>query len=312
MISVALATCNGSKYVLDFLQSLVSQDHPVGELIVSDDYSIDNTIQIVKNFSLVAPFPVRILRNNNKFGVAENFSRAILACSGSYIFLADQDDVWYPEKLRTLSQALDRSGVIAAFSDADVVDDKLLPLGYTMWDRVSFTPFEINKFELGMSFNVLLKHRVVTGATFAFNRELLMRAMPIPAGFPHDAWFGLMAASDDRLLALSKPLIAYRQHYSNAIGGRRRTFINEARTAFSIDRDNWYEVELRFWRAVAIRLGDHAPGSLQEKITHLETRADMHEQRLLRIPVILNELLKGRYRKYARNWGSVAIDLLVR
>ncbi|MCU0503713.1 MAG: glycosyltransferase family 2 protein, partial [Anaerolineae bacterium] len=47
------------------------------------------------------------------------------------------------------------------------------------------------------------------------------------------------------------------------------------------------------------------------KLDHLQTRANLPASRFLRIPFILREVVTGRYRRFARNWGSIAIDLLV-
>jgi hypothetical protein len=97
----------------------------------------------------------------------------------------------------------------------------MVPLGYSMWERVSFTRREQHRFASDGGFSVLLKHRVVTGATLAFKSHLRDIALPIPRDWPHDAWLAAIAAAGNprSLVAVGEPLIAYRQHDANVVGG---------------------------------------------------------------------------------------------
>lgn len=309
--SIALATCRGAHYLPGLLDSLAAQSLQPCELIAADDASEDETVALLETFATSAPFPVRILRSSRRMGVTDNFSRAIAACSSDFVALADQDDSWRTDKLEKLSAALETPGVQAAFSDAQVVDADLLPLGYTMWERVRFNAYEQARLARGEGFAVQLKHRIVTGATLAFHAELRDIALPIPASWPHDAWLSLLAAARGGLVAIPEPLIAYRQHADNLIGGRRKSFIQEMRAALTLDRVAWYQQEISLWRALAERL-PVTPAELLEKLAHLEARANLPTPRLLRGKGVLQEVLAGRYAKHARNWGSIAIDLLVK
>lgn len=311
-ISVALATCDGARYLPALLDSLIAQRRPPIELIACDDASNDGTTALLHSFAERAPFPVRIQRNPARLGVVANFSRAISACSGHCIALADQDDVWHADKLTRLSKALAEPSVLAAFSDANVVEENLDRLGYTMWQRIRFTLNEQRRMMQGNAFEVLLKHHIVTGATLAFKVSLRDTALPVPPGWPHDAWLALMAAAQGGLVAIPEPLIAYRQHGANLVGGMQKSWLSETRTALSLDRAGWYREELAQWRTLAERLGSHTPAVLEQKLTHLKARASLPAARWRRVPGIWRELMSGRYGRYARNWGSAAIDLLVR
>lgn len=316
-ISIALATCNGSRHLAALLDSLTAQTQLPGELVALDDASTDDTVAILEAFATTAPFPVRILSNPQRLGVSENFSRAIAQCRGDSIALADQDDVWRPDKLARLAAALMPSNVLAAFSDAEVVDAELAPLGYTMWQRVRLTPDELQRLENNQGFGVLLKHHIVTGATLAFRTALRDSALPIPPDWPHDAWLALIAAAQGQLVPLRQALVAYRQHDGNVVGGRRKPLRHQIREALKVDRGRWYGEELARWHALAARLEQcTTPGgigtALAGKIAHLEARAQLPAPRWRRLPGILNELHRGRYARYARNWGSIALDLLIK
>lgn len=315
--SIALAACNGARHLPGLLDSLAAQRLRPFELVAGDDASDDDTMPLLEAFAARAPFSVRILRNPQRLGVEGNFARVMAACDGDYIALADQDDVWRTDKLERLAQALAAPAVLAAFSDAEVVDAALAPLGYGMWRRVRFTPREQVRLANGKGFDVLLKHRVVTGATLALKVSLRDTALPIPPGWPHDAWLALLAAAQGGLSAVPELLIAYRQHGGNVVGGLRKPFGKAARAALALDRAAWYREELALWRALAARLeASAAPASaraaLADKIVHLEARAHLPAARWRRLPGVLREAAAGRYARYARNWGSIALDLLVR
>lgn len=316
-LSVALATYNGATYLSEFLDSLAAQQQTPYELVVSDDASTDATLAILERFASDATFAVRILRNTNRQGVVNNFARSIAACCGEVIALADQDDVWHPQKLTRLAQTLLPMEVQAAFSDAGVVDANLASLGYTMWHRVRFTQDEQARMERGEGFSILLKHSVVTGATLAFRSSLRDLALPIPEDWAHDAWLANIAAAQGTIIPIPEPLLAYRQHDSNVVGGRAKPRLHEIRAAFTINRTAWYRTELQRWEALSARIAladtsSSMRSSVLEKIRHLKLRADLPTARWRRVPLVLNEVLAGRYARYARNWGSIAIDLLVK
>lgn len=317
LFSVALATRNGAMYLQEFLDSLLAQTQPPRELIASDDASSDDTLAILESFAARAPFPVTILSNLVALGVENNFAQAIAACGGLAIALADQDDVWRPDKLARLSQSLSAPDTLAAFSDAEVVDARLQPLGYTMWQRVHFPAGEQVRFTQGDGFGILLKHAVVTGATLAFKAQIARAALPIPPGWAHDAWLALVATALGNVAALAEPLIAYRQHGANVVGGRRKSFYAEATAALKLDRAAWYVQELSHWHGLQDRLNtldisEQARQQLRDKLSHLETRAHLPAARWRRLPIVLDEIAGGGYTRFARNWGSVAIDLLLR
>jgi len=316
-ISVALATCDGARYLPALLDSLIAQRRPPIELIACDDASKDGTTALLQSFAERAPFPVRIQGNPARLGVVANFSRAMALCSGECIALADQDDVWHADKLARLSTVLSAPSILAAFSDANVVDENLHGLGYGMWQRVRFTRNEQERMMRSRAFEVLLKHQVVTGATLAFKVSLRDTAMPVPPDWPHDAWLAIHAAARGGLLPIDETLIDYRQHADNIIGGRKKSLLGEVLAALALDRTVWYREELARWQALAERLAltggaESARPALEEKISHLKARAGLPASRWQRLPGIWREIATGRYTRHARNWGSIAIDLLVR
>jgi glycosyltransferase involved in cell wall biosynthesis len=101
-----MATYNGARFIGEQLDSLARQTHPPAELVVSDDASADETLDIVRRFAERAPFPVRIHRNGERIRWTENHHRAAALSSGDWIAYCDQDDVWRADKLERVSAAI--------------------------------------------------------------------------------------------------------------------------------------------------------------------------------------------------------------
>lgn len=107
-VSVAMATYNGEKYLAEQLKSIADQDHLPSELVACDDGSTDRSLEILKDFSADAPFPVRIYTNEMNLGFSDNFLKSASLCKSELIAFSDQDDVWLPNKLKDALAAIDQ------------------------------------------------------------------------------------------------------------------------------------------------------------------------------------------------------------
>lgn len=314
-ISIAMCTCDGEHYLSEQLDSLLEQTCPPCELVVCDDVSQDESFAILESFANRAPFPVRLYRNPQRLGIGANFEQAIRICTGDVIALCDQDDVWLPNKLEKFAESF-AMGMDWVCCDAEVSDSDLKTLGYTLWQCVNFDHNERKAAREGRFFDVLIKHFVVAGATLAFKAQARNRLLPIPHGWHYDAWLAAVLAATGSGGLVEMPLQRYRQHYSNAVGATRRGLLSEARSAFSLDRDAYYQAEIARWSRLAAHLENRVPAhteaKLAAKLAHLRRRAALPVNRFARLPVVIAETVRGGYSRYARNWGSIAFDLLVR
>ena len=314
--SVALCTCDGIAHLKEQIASLYKQSYLPSELTVCDDASVDNTVSLIESLSTDAPFPIRIHKNKNRIGVRENFEQVIKNASGNIIALCDQDDVWLPEKLETFEKAFE-DGADWVCCDAEVVNEKLVPLNYTLWQRTNFNSKEREQARQGDLFSVLLKHYTIAGATIAFRANLREKLLPIPENWHYDAWIAAVLAATSKGAIIELPLQRYRQHSTNIIGGLQRNLLSESRIALSINRDEFYDEELMQWSQLAERLksidaSPEAQSRLAEKINHLKRRAEWPQRRIMRLPGIITEIVRGGYARFSRNWGSIAIDLLLK
>jgi len=318
-ISVVLCTYNGAQFLQCQLDSLLTQTVLPDELIVSDDGSSDETRQIVTQFEKKAPFQVRWWTNDVRLGAAQNFGHAVTLASGDLIALCDQDDQWLPAKLAEADQRFRRDPRLeAVFSDGLVVDSKLESAGYTLWQHVGISGSERARILRGECFEVLLKHVAVTGATLTIRNSLLSRALPIPPGWMHDAWFALIAAASSNLTAIPSALIRYRQHDSNEIGARHKSLAERWYEATALNRESYYGGEIARYRAAKQRLerfpNEFRPDAIEildGKLRHLDVRANLPASRLHRIIPILRELGAQGYRRYSFGWQVAMKDLLI-
>ncbi|MDA9787016.1 glycosyltransferase, partial [Pontimonas sp.] len=124
-VSVVVCTYNGEKYLREQLRSILDQTRPADEIVVSDDGSTDSTLEIVAELSSGAGGTGTPLWNVQKrkrpMGVSGNFASALAKAQGEFIALADQDDVWEPDRLEK-SLAQFRDGVLLTHSDATLID----------------------------------------------------------------------------------------------------------------------------------------------------------------------------------------------
>src|SRR5437660_598353 len=163
-LSIAMCTYNGARFLSEQLESIAVQTRLPDELVVCDDRSTDGSVEIVGDFARNASFAVRLEINASNLGSTKNFEKAIGLCQGDIIALADQDDIWYPEKLARIAEVLDKDARIGAvFSDAELIDENSRPLAGTLWSSFLFNSSEQEKFDRGQGLKVLLKHPLVTG-----------------------------------------------------------------------------------------------------------------------------------------------------
>lgn len=202
MISICLATYNGSAYIEAQLRSVLEQLSQKDEIVVADDGSTDDTIAIV---DAIGDPRIRWVAQGGRLGVVKNFERSVSAASGEYIFLCDQDDVWLPGKIEHCIAALQTHLLVV--TDCKVVDSEL--------NEMAPSFFRLRNSGSGLLHN-LWKNGYL-GCCMAFRRELLNYALPFPQGIPmHDMWLGMIAETQGSVSFLPQPLSLYRRHICSA------------------------------------------------------------------------------------------------
>jgi glycosyltransferase involved in cell wall biosynthesis len=316
-LSIALATYNGERYLGEQLESILHQTRLPEELVIFDDASTDATPAIVQEFAKAAPFPVRFQINAERLGSTRNFEAAIRACSGDIIFLCDQDDVWYPEKIARMEERFIHDlEAGAVFTDADVVDQDLRPFGPRLWDTVRFKQKDRARFAAHDALSVLLKRPVVTGATMAFRSRYRDLILPMPEIWIHDAWISLLIGAVSHLVALPIPLIAYRQHSANQIGIPRRGRKSMCAKSGCAELYGPQVPRFEMARARLAEFSGRFPAGrrnisrIDDMLPFLRARAALPDARWRRLRGALHELVALRYHRHAYGLKSFRRDLL--
>lgn len=205
-ISVALAAYNGEKYIREQIESILANLTKEDEIVVSDDGSVDQTIEILKEYQK-GEIPLNVIEGRGE-GIKKNIENAIRHCRGEYIFLSDQDDVWMPDKVERVMEYLGKEGCLLVNHDARVMDGCL--------KQEIMPSFFAYRGSCGGFVKNFIKNRYM-GCCMAFHRKLLPFVLPIPKEAQmHDQWIGLISdLMGGKNMFLPEPLLWYRRHGEN-------------------------------------------------------------------------------------------------
>jgi glycosyltransferase involved in cell wall biosynthesis len=201
MISVCMAVKNGGRFLAPQLDSILPQLNANDEIIISDDHSQDNTKDVASSFN---DLRIRFIKNPKK-GLVQNFESSLTESRGEIIFLADQDDVWMPNKIKATLPLFNENDLV--MSDCRIVDDNLA----TIHD--SF--YTLNSSRKGVVRN--LYRNSYMGCCMAFKKSVLAKALPFPKDLIiHDQWLGLIAELNGNVAFIQDKLVLHRRHQKNA------------------------------------------------------------------------------------------------
>lgn len=319
-ISIALASYNGSRFLREQLESFCRQTRVPDELVVCDDASTDDTLDILERFQATAPFPVRIFQNDVNLGLVRNFERALSICDADLIFLSDQDDVWHSTKLEVVEREFEiRPEIDLVINDALYSDEHLSSSGVTVLQRV----LNVGANEYGH----------IAGACTAIRRRFRDFLLPFPDGgcCQHDVYIHSWANLMGNKVVLAAPLQVWRVHGDNATAknemqrGDFESIFKRYRNNKDVDATPAYLEEASEYRARRAIIDSRAnklallptapdaemlKARIDEIIAAHTTRASISQAGWLgRKRVALTMLVKGQYR-YFKGFRSFLKDLL--
>ncbi len=315
-ISIAMTSYNASRYIGEQLRSFAEQTRLPDELVITDDGSTDATAEIVDAFSREVPFEVRYVRNPVNLGMHANFGRTVSLATGDIVFMSDDDDAWFPEKLATVVAAFDAdAGALAIVNDQVIAD-----ADGTLTDRTVLQ----NVRKLGYG-----DEHYGTGACTAMRRSLLDVLLPFPSpGIPYDHWTNHMPYILGVRRLIETPLQMYRRHANNMtaslLADDKADVAKLVKSSSADARPSYAEkiveldIEAERLRAREAELeamglgeaGRRALRTLADKRGDYEARiAALDQGRLVRPVAIARNLASGRYRDF-QGWKSAAKDLL--
>ncbi|MEE6729392.1 glycosyltransferase family 2 protein [Pediococcus pentosaceus] len=221
-IAVIMSTYNGEKYISEQINSILYQeleDNYDLNIYVRDDGSTDNTKEVLKDISDKTD-RVHILKTEHNLGVRLSFFELLNSVEADYYFFADQDDVWKTNKIKKFMevfQSTNKNDLIGVYSDLELVDKDLKKLGMSMMESHNWS------YDEKRSFDFLIFHYRVTGASFAINRKVrdvvtTYNENEFGTVNMHDSFIALLIAASNGLHFIPEKLVKYRQHDGNVIG----------------------------------------------------------------------------------------------
>ena len=214
-VVVLLSSYNGEKYLREQIDSILNQTNVLVQLIVRDDGSKDNTINILREYKGLGFLDYYTGKN---LGPIWSFMDLIYnAPKCEYYALADQDDVWNSRKLETAITYLNDKSPALYYHAMDVVDENLNSYDYYYRDE---------KYSKSLEYSCMYGDEIA-GCTMVFNYKLLECIKKYKPSFltMHDGWIHRVCLCvHGKIYCDQTPLIQYRQHSSNTVGMKKRTF----------------------------------------------------------------------------------------
>ena len=221
VIEVVLPTYNGAAFLEAQLASIAAQTLRPQRVIIRDDGSQDGTLALLSQLQKRYGNWLVLLDSRGNLGCAGNINCLLSATRAPYVALADQDDLWHPDKLASSLRLMEwlewshgNDYPLLVHTDLNLIDTNGHSLGRTYFEKQGLKPQR-------SGLDDLLLTNVVTGCTVLMNRALLHRATPIPAeALMHDWWLALVASATGSISLLPDANVLYRQHAGNVVGAR--------------------------------------------------------------------------------------------
>lgn len=325
-ISVALCTYNGNKYIKEQLESICNQTTKVDEIIISDDGSKDNTLEICHNILSLYGMNYKIVQNKESLKVMKNFQQAFSLCTGDVIFSCDQDDIWKLNKVETVVRCFKQYPKINMIAtNATLIDRNGDIMNLSLHDSIDM-PLN-NEEEI---LNSLLKTFCITGATMAFRRKFQNDFFYLSNYWLHDGWLALIAALNNSLIYLDDELIEYRLHGNNECGvgdvdllhhgsleklrKRKRTRVIKTAITKPFYFEDYANLRFRMYKEIRNQIDQNNWSILDDNITKLDQCINFWRTRTNLRNLKFKECLKKvhdmkRYNEYNRfcesKWFSI-------
>lgn len=218
MISIAMATYNGEKYLREQIDSIFNQTIQDFELIVCDDCSTDTTWNILLDYQSQDK-RIKCYRNEENLGFKKNFEKAIRLCTGDYIALSDQDDIWLPEHLEKLVNLIGEADI--GCGNAELINGDGIRTDVLLSENGHLEKLYDNAL---MLYRILCFYSPFQGASMLIKRNFLLeKALPVPERvLYHDAWFATCACLFHGIQYTYDVITLYRQHGTNASGQKKQ------------------------------------------------------------------------------------------
>lgn len=232
-ISVAMCTYNGEKYLKSQLDSILNQTILPDEIIICDDCSKDSTINIITAYQKKHPI-IKLFINETNLGLIKNFEKAINQCTDGLVFLSDQDDIWYQNKIEEVLHFLkDNPDKRSVFHNLTLLY-KDESQDFTIWDYLVFDPAIFDDKNINPLIYAFAVETYLTGAAMAFYKYETISLTDKIDFMLHDFQLLLHFKLQNSLGILNKSLGYYRLHDSQQVGAQiqEKQSVKERKNAY--------------------------------------------------------------------------------
>ena len=223
MLSVAMCTYNGAFFIEEQLLSILNQTMSVDEIVICDDGSIDQTLDIINSIQSKSSIDIRVYKNEKQLGVCANFQKAVNLCKGNIIFLSDQDDIWKREKVETVVRYfLEKPQVKVVFTNGQLINKEgHIVENSSLFGCFGLTAKSLNAIDNGLGVELFAYENRATGATMAIRSDFEYMSSFVNycyKGILHDGALVMLSLNNCQLGHIDDCLIDYRIHSNQKCG----------------------------------------------------------------------------------------------
>lgn len=208
-VSIAMAVYNGEKYMSKQIESILPMLGENDELVISVDDSKDQSLAIAEKFQ-IKDQRIKVIKHGSATGYQDNFTNAVKACGGEYIFFADQDDIWINDKIKKVMEKFVYNEYDVVITNVALINEK----------------GELLKYLPTPSKNPVRNYVKCTywGCAMAVKRDFVEKVLPFPNRhyIGHDVFLGIYAGIKGKIGVLDEVCVLHRIHGENNSKNRMR------------------------------------------------------------------------------------------
>ena len=244
--TIIISSYNGEKYITEQINSILNQTYINWELIIADDKSNDNTMNILENFCKKNS-KITFYRNKNKLGPTESFFNLLHKSKGKYTIFCDQDDIWIPDKLLTLKNHINKENIIFGFHNARyLINNAEISKKLKLKDAdIIYSSKPKLKF-----INLIFSNQVIGCLSFGETSTLqrLIKTTPLKHSKIYlDYWIALNISLTSEIFYINEILSLYRRHSSVATKQNRNLTTKIISRFFILISLIWNSICTRFY-----------------------------------------------------------------
>ncbi|MDN6268745.1 glycosyltransferase family 2 protein [Tetragenococcus halophilus] len=213
LISIIMPAYNSEKYIAESILSVIAQQYLNWELIVIDDSSLDNTVNIVREFA-DKDSRIKLFINKNNFGVAKARNKGIDVSSGEWLAFLDSDDIWQKEKLSKQFEVIVKETAGFVFTGVEYINEE-------------GKPFKGNhEIPQKVSYKELKRHNAIACSSVLLKKEYFANLRMRTGNLHEDyaTWLEILK-NGKTAYGVNEPLLVYRLYRSSRSGNKLKTFV---------------------------------------------------------------------------------------